>query len=194
MTNTKIISNKYAMPILSVKAKTIVTVVSVALAILLPQLVHMIGISSGSGSALGEILLPMHLPVILAGLVAGPYVGLITGFLAPIISFGITGMPSMVILPFITIELAVYGFLAGAMSNVKINVMSKVLIAQIVGRVVRALAILAAVYIMGNNAVKVSIIWTSIKTGFVGIILQWALIPVVVMMVRKVIDNERSAN
>ena len=189
MTDTKIISNKYTMPILSVKAKTIVTVVSVALAILLPQLVHMIGISLGSGSALGEIILPMHLPVILAGLVAGPYVGLITGFLAPIISFGITGMPGMVMLPFIAIELAVYGFLAGAMSNVKINVMSKVLIAQIV-----ALAILAAVYIMGNNAVKVSIIWTSIKTGFVGIILQWALIPVVVMMVRKVIDNERSAN
>ncbi len=193
MTNTKTISYKYTMPKLSVKAQTIATVVAVAFVILLPQLIHMIGLETGTGSSLGEMLLPMHLPIIMVGFIAGPVVGTISGFLAPLISFVVTGMPGMVMLPFITIELVVYGFASGVIREVKINTFAKVIIVQIVGRLARSLAILAAVYLMGNAVVKTSVIWTSIKTGLVGILLQLVLIPLSVYVIRKAISNERYA-
>lgn len=193
MTNTKTISNKYAMPRLSVKAQTIAIVVAVALAILLPQLVHMIGISVGTGSALGEILLPMHLPVLIVGFIAGPMVGAITGLVAPLISFAITGMPGMIMLPFITIELVVYGFTSGIIRETKINTFVKVFIVQVTGRLVRGLAILAAIYLMGNTVVKANVIWTSIKTGLVGILIQLVVVPLAVFVVRKAMDDEKRA-
>lgn len=191
MTNTKTISYRYTMPKLSVKTKTIATVIAVALAILLPQLIHMIGLETGTGSSLGEMLLPMHLPIIMVGFIAGSVAGAASGFFAPIISFAVTGMPGMVMLPFIAIELAVYGYASGVIRETKINTFVKVIIVQIAGRFVRSLAILAAVYLMGNTVVKASVIWTSIKTGLVGILIQLVVVPLAVFVVRKAVDDEK---
>ena len=62
---------------------------------------------------------------------------------------------------------------------------SKVVIAQIAGRAVRAVAILAAVYLLGNESVRVASVWTSIATGLFGIALQWALLPLIVYRVEN---------
>ena len=56
----------------------------------------------------------------------------------------------------------------------------KVLLAQITGRMIRAAAILVAVYGLGSESVPLASIWMSIGTGIYGIILQWALLPVIV--------------
>ena len=194
MTKTKTMTNAmkqaWTMPCLSLKAKTMATIVALVAAVALPQFLHTIGLITGKGSALGEILLPMHLPILLVGLFAGPYAGFIAGVLAPIISYLLTGMPAMAMLPFITIEVAVYGFSAGLFRNVKMPTFGKVLLAQILGRAVRAVAILAAVYVLGNTIIKPAIILTSIKTGFAGIVLQWILIVVVVYLVQKASEKE----
>ncbi len=194
MTKTKTMTNAmkqaWTMPCLSLKAKTMATIVAVVAAVALPQFLHTIGLITGKGSALGEILLPMHLPILLVGLFAGPYAGFIAGVLAPIISYLLTGMPAMAMLPFITIEVAVYGFSAGLFRNVKMPTFGKVLLAQILGRAVRAVAILAAVYVLGNTIIKPAIILTSIKTGFAGIVLQWILIVAVVYLVQKASEKE----
>ena len=176
-------TNSYAKPKLSVKTQTLATVGAVAAAVILPQLFHLIGAVSGLGTAPGETFLPMHLPIILAGLIAGPYVGAIAGVLSPLISFALTGMPGVAMLPFMMIELCVYGLSSGLLRNVNLPTIVKVLIAQAAGRGVRAIAILIAAYAFGNTAVPVAVIWNSIVAGIFGIVLQWALIPLIVYRV-----------
>lgn len=170
---------------LSVKTQTLATLGAVAGAVILPQLFHLMGALSGLGTSLGETFLPMHLPIILAGLLAGPYVGAIAGVLSPLISFVLTGMPGVAMLPFMMLELCVYGLSAGILRSVRMPVILKVLASQVAGRAVRAAAILIAVYAFGSSAVPVAVIWNSIATGIFGLALQWALIPLVVYRVEN---------
>lgn len=176
-------------PHLSVKAQTLWTIGAVVGAVALPQLFHLMGAVSGLGTKLGEVFLPMHLPIILAGLLAGPYAGAIAGFLSPLVSFALSGMPSAAMLPFMMIELCVYGLASGLLRNVKLPVIGKVLIAQISGRLVRAAALLFAVYALGNDSVKLSVIWTSIASGIFGLALQWVLIPLIVFRAENGSEN-----
>lgn len=175
----------YAKKQLSVKAQALYTIGAVIAAVALPQIFHVMGAVSGLGTALGETFLPMHLPIILVGLLAGPYAGAVSGVLAPLISFGLTGMPSAAMLPFMMIELGVYGLTSGLLRNVRMPAIAKVLITQVSGRAVRAAAILIAVYAFNSAAVPVAVIWNSILTGIFGIVLQWALIPLIVYRLEK---------
>ena len=175
----------YAKQKLSIKTQTLAAIGAVASAVILPQLFHLMGAISGTGTALGETFLPMHLPIILAGLLAGPYVGAVSGLLAPLLSFALTGMPTLAMLPFMMIELCVYGLTAGLLWNTKMPTIAKVALTQVAGRGVRAVAILLAVYAFGSNAIPVAIIWNSIAAGVFGLALQWALIPLVVYRVKN---------
>lgn len=161
----------------SVRVQTAATALAVVAAVALPQCFHAVGAVSGLGTALGETFLPMHLPVLMVGLLAGPWAGLATGALAPAVSFALSGMPMAAMLPFMIIELAGYGLVAGLLRGTAMPTIAKVLVAQVAGRAVRALAVLVAVFALGNSAVAVASIWMSVVTGLPGLILQWALIP-----------------
>ena len=163
----------------SLKAKTVITVITVALAVILPQILHL-----AAGKALGEIWLPMHLPVILAGFIAGPVVGAVAGTLSPVVSFLISGMPSAVLLPFMAIELFGYGFSAGLISKTKIPTVLQVLSVQVTGRLIRAAAILIAVFGF-NYSLNPMMILTSIKTGICGIVLQLVVIPLALYTIKR---------
>ncbi len=158
----------------------LISVGAVTLAVALPQFFHLLGGWLGVQTALGEMLLPMHLPVMLAGLWGGPVAGLLAGLVSPIISFGLTNMPVAAMVPFMTVELAGYGLTAGLLSRHKMPVLGKVLLTQVAGRVARAVVLLVAVYGFDVSKPAVSIIWTSISAGLAGILLQWALIPLLV--------------
>jgi hypothetical protein len=175
---------------LSLKIQALAALAAIAGAVALPQLLHVLGALSGAGTAFGEILLPMHLPVIFCGLIAGPAAGALAGFFSPIISFMLTGMPKAGMLPFMVIELLSYGLIAGLLRKNKINTLIKVLITQVGGRAVRAAAILFCTYIIGRSAVPVSIIWSSIITGGIGILMQWCLIPLTVFFTENYKKNE----
>lgn len=172
-------------PKLSVKVQALAALTAIVSAVALPQLFHAMGAISGLGTALGETFLPMHLPVMLVGLLAGPYAGAIAGFLSPLISFALSGMPSAVMLPFMMIELLVYGLSAGLLRKVQLPTLAKVLTIQIAGRAIRAGAILLSVYAFGNQAVNVAVIWKSIPAGIFGIVLQLVLIPLIVYRVES---------
>lgn len=160
-----------------IKTKTLTVAAAIAAAVALPQAFHAVGAVSGLGSALGSAFLPMHLPVFLAGLLAGPIAGTIAGILSPAASFSISGMPAAIMLPYMMIELAAYGLVSGLLRKVKIPVFCKLLSAQIIGRILRAAALLIAVYGFGSQAVTAAQAWNVIITGLPGILLQWALIP-----------------
>ena len=184
MTDTNGMTGGRALVCATWKSKTFAGLLAVAGALALPQLVHWLGAVSGMGSALGETFLPMHLAVILAGLFAGPLVGLAAGAISPAVSFLLSGMPAAAVLPFMTVELAGYGLAAGLLASVRMPAFFKLLIAQVAGRALRSAAVLIAFYGFGGG-LPVSSIWTSIVTGLPGIVLQWALVPLIVFWVER---------
>ncbi len=169
----------------SLKLQVIATLAGICAAVVVPQLLHAIGAVTGLNTALGETFLPMHLPIILVGLMAGPYAGALAGLFGPLVSHLTTGMPLVTMLPFMMLELCIYGLTAGLLRNVRMYTVAKVLLVQIAGRAVRAVAILCSVYVLSNQAIGVSVIWKSIATGVPGLILQWTLLPVIVYMIEK---------
>ena len=84
----------------------------IALALVLPMAFHLTGVPQP-----GQVFLPMHIPVLLGGFVLGPVFGFFVGLFSPIISSVLTGMPAVGRLPFMMIELAVYGLVSGLMYN-----------------------------------------------------------------------------
>ncbi|MBQ3085381.1 MAG: ECF transporter S component [Clostridia bacterium] len=179
--NTKILVR----PKLSVKLQVLATFIAVAAAVALPQACHLIGHATGTGTGLGEMLLPMHLPVLLVGLLAGPYAGAAAGALSPLVSFALTAMPGAAMLPFMVIELCAYGLIIGLVHGAKMPTLAKVLIAQVGGRAVRAVALLIAVYALGISNVGVATIWMSIPAGILGIAIQLVILPAVMAFVQR---------
>ena len=172
----------------AIKTKTLTVFFAVICAVALPQVFHILGAVSGFGAMPGATFLPMHIPVLVAGLLGGPVVGLLAGLISPALSFGftsaigITAMPASFMLPFMTLELAGYGFVTGMLCKAKTPVILNLIIAQLAGRAVRAVAVLTAVYIIGMNnpAASVSTIWETVRVGLPGIMLQWAIIPLII--------------
>jgi hypothetical protein len=169
-----------------IRAKMLTMVLGIAAAVALPQVFHLIGILSGTGAVAGTIFLPMHIPVFIVGLLAGPAVGLVAGAISPIISFAISGMPTAAMLPFMIVELAGYGLTAGLFVNKKMPMISKLFLAQIGGRVLRAIFTLFAIYALSNQTVKVIQVWNAVKTGLPGILLQLTIIPLLLHRIEGV--------
>ncbi|MCL2077970.1 MAG: ECF transporter S component [Oscillospiraceae bacterium] len=184
--------NTIALNKTTIKTKTLITLAAIVSAVALPQLFHIAGAVSGiGGGATGAAFLPMQIPVILAGLLAGPVAGLLAGFLSPLVSFGISGMPVAAMLPFIILELAAYGLVAGLLGKTNSPVIFKLLLVQIVGRLVRISAVFIAVYLLGNQLGSVDSLWGFIIAGVPGILFQWALIPLILYRVK---DNKYLKN
>ena len=80
-------------------------------------------------------------------------------------------------LPFMTVELAVYGLFAGLLTKTNLPTLLQVALTQVVGRVARAAVLAAAIYGFGFDRLPISIVWTSISAGVAGIVIQWAVLP-----------------
>ena len=168
----------------NVVKKSLVTAITVTVAVALPWLCHLLGGQFGWGTGLGEMLLPMHLPVMLAGIFGGPAVGLLCGVVSPLVSFALTGMPLPAMLPFMMVELAVYGLTAGLLRRNHLPAFVNLLLVQVAGRLARAVVLAVAVYGFGFDRLPISLIWTSIAAGLAGILIQWAVLPPVWRRVR----------
>jgi len=164
---------------ISVKVQAFATVLAIAGAVTVPYAFHAAGAALGLGSSLGAAFLPMHIPVILAAFLAGPLVGAAAGLMGPAAAYLISGMPELSLLPFMMIELCAYGICAGLLMNVKAPDIVKLLIVMTAGRLVKAAAILIAVYVLGIETIGLSNVVLSIKEGCPGIILQLILIPII---------------
>ncbi len=173
---------------LSVKTQTVGALIALVSAVALPQLIHLMGSHTGVGSSIGEMLLPMHLPVILAGLLCGPYAAGIAGVLSPILSFLLTGMPAADMLPFMAIELCAYGFFAGVLRDIRMPTVLKVLAVQLIGRAVKAVAILIGFFCF-SSTVNPFVIVTSTMAGWAGILIQLSVITLVMFLIKRA-DNE----
>ena len=150
----------------------LLTVIS---AVALPQILHTAGVYFGVGALLGQMLLPMYLPVMIIGFQRGIAPGAVAGFLAPIISFYMTGMPAAAILPYITVELVATGALAGAFAGFRIFPLFRVLSVQLAAKAVR-LAVLASVQLYSSGTVVASALFAGILTSHPGVVIQLVLL------------------
>lgn len=173
---------------LSVKKQTIGAFIALISAVVLPQIVHIIGKTSGIGTSLGVFLSPMHFPIIIMGFLAGPYAAGTAGLLSPLISSALTDMPSGISLPFMMIELCAYGIFAGVIRNVKIPLTAKVLIVQIAGRLIRFGAVAVGFYVFSTYVQPE--FFSSIKKTLFGIILQVIIIPLAVYRLKDTIESD----
>lgn len=164
--------------------KTVAVLLAVASAVILPQAAHLLGAALGAGSGVGEMFLPMQLPVLFIGALTGPWAGFAAGVLSPLVSHLLTGMPVSVMLPFLMIELGVYGLTAGWMRNKLCKPLVRVVAAQIAGRAARSLAVIGAVILLGSK-LPISASWTYITAGVWGIAIQLLILPVLLTLAEK---------
>lgn len=153
-----------------------------ALGMILPQVFHLFGAQNA-----GMVFLPMHIPVLLAGLLLGPFYGGLIGALAPVLSSIFFAMPPLPKLPFMVIELIVYGIVAGFFAKRKFNVYLSLVLAQIAGRLAAALSLAIAFYLFHLDVAAPISVWASLITGIPGIIIQLILIPSMVIMIRRAV-------
>lgn len=172
--------------------KSIVAVSLVALAVLLPQIVHL-----AAGQAGGVTWLPMYLPVLLAGCLLGTSWGLAVGVASPLVSFALTSlwgsaMPASARLPFMIAELAVFAAVSGLFSkNIFKNglfAFAATALAIVCGR---AVFMLSVIIFQSVAPFTPALVWSQIQSGLAGAAAQAVLVPLVVMAVRRLMlkDN-----
>ena len=171
--------------------KTLVSAGLIALAVILPQLVHL-----ALGQPGGVQWLPMYLPVLIGGCLLGTKWGLAVGALSPLVSFLITSamgnpMPMAARLPFMMAELAVFALVSGLFTK-KISdnglwAFPAVILAQVTGRA----AFLGLIALTQSfTQFTVPMIWSQIQTGFIGLAVQAVLVPVIIIVLRKLMVKD----
>lgn len=150
---------------------------SVISAVALPQIFHYFGIISGNGGSFGQMFLPMYLPVLILAFRTNALLGVISGILSPIISFSLTAMPNTDMLPYITIELVCFGLFAGLLADKRWNPFVKILLVQILSRIVRIAATLIIVSFVQSAVITSTVIFNTVITAIPGYILQLLVVP-----------------
>ena len=134
----------------------------------------------------------MHIPPLLAGFLLGPASGIIVGVLAPGLSHLLTGMPPTYAVPLMSLELPMYGLIAGlAYKRLGINVYISLILAMIVGRIMFGLGLLGlGLFIdLPYSAAKFFSTGGAIVSGLPGIAVQIVAIPIIVAALKRFYDS-----
>lgn len=171
--------------------KSVVAVAVVALAVVLPELVHM-----SAGAAGGATWLPMYIPVILGGALLGPVWGLAVGISSPVVSFMITSamgspMPALTRLPYMIAELAVFAAVTGLFSKAilknKALAFPAVIAAAIAGR---GVFLLTALLFESVSPISFAAALAQVESGIYGVVLQVVVLPIVIAGIAYLMSGE----
>ena len=162
--------------------KMVFGAVCIAFGLVLPVVFHLFG-------AAGAVFLPMHIPVLLAGFCLGRRGGVLVGVLTPFLSSMLTSMPPLFpVMPIMVVELSVYGLAAGYFyQSLKMNTYAALALTLTCGRIA---AMLGAFLLMTVLKVKLSpliYVTGALITGLPGIIIQFLVMPILVMSLEKII-------
>lgn len=172
-------TNRLAEILSSRKAKYIVgTVLLSGIGIALPRIFHVL-----AGSTAGATFLPMHIAVLIAALVFGIRSATVVLGSSIIFSYLLTGMPSLARLPYMLIELIIYGILLSVF-NKKFNSYISLIATIILGRVLYAGILFVAINVLGLPTYGISVI-QSIQTGLPGIAIQLLCVPFIAKAIKK---------
>lgn len=172
-------SNSFADVLSSAKEKYIIgTVLFSGLGIAIPRIFHLL-----IGSSAGVTFLPMHLMVLISALTFGCLSASIVAGSSVVFSYLLTGMPALVRMPYMLIELVIYGILLG-LFNKKFNSYISLILTMIIGRILYAGFLFTATNIFGFNGYGISVI-QSVISGIPGLIIQIAIVPLTAMLIKK---------
>lgn len=156
----------------------------IAIGIVLPFL-------TAGNPQLGNMFLPMHLPVLVAGYVVGWPLGLLVGFITPLLRSVMFGAPPLIPIALsMAFELAAFGAATGffyrLLPKKKINIYVTLVIAMVVGRVVSALANMTLLGFGLRESYNFQIFLAgAFVNAWPGLILQIILVPVLVFALQK---------
>lgn len=157
--------------------------VCLALCMVLPFL-------TGQIPQIGSALSPMHIPVLLAGFLCGPWWAAAVGAVAPLLRFALFGMPP--IFPTgvaMCFELAGYGLVSGLLyrklPKKAVNVYVSLLTAMLEGRVIWGIVRVLLSGVAGEPFTWAAFMAGAFVNAVPGIIVHIALIPVIVLALRK---------
>jgi niacin transporter len=155
----------------------------IAAALFLPALFHWLSLPA-------LVFLPMFWTVMLAGLVYGWKAGLLAGLVSPVFATLISGMPPAFILPAMTAEVALYGFVVGILrERAKLNAVVSIFGAILIGRGALVALLLATTSIPFDT-----IIGARIVPGLVGQGLQIVLLPVLATALSRALKDTPSGD
>ena len=172
----------------------ILTATFVALAVAVPWVFHQFHLA-------GPTFLPMHIFVLIAGLLFGWRAGLIVGLFTPMVSYFISSMPVLNVLPQIVIELSAYGLIAGILrEKYNLRTIWSLLGALLGGRLALLLAI-SVIYLvagqsyspLGQEVSPFASVWSTVKQGWPGILIQLISIPIIIGLVEKFATEKAKA-
>ena len=163
----------------STMAKYIIgTILLSGIGVALPRIFHVL-----AGSSAGTTFLPMHIAVLIAALTFGVISASIVAGSSIVFSFLLTGMPAITRLPYMLIELVIYAVLLGLL-NKRFNSYVSLVATIILGRVLYAGVLFAAVNVFGLQAYGISVM-QSVQAGWIGIVLQLVCVPFIEKQIKK---------
>lgn len=149
----------------------------------------------------GATYLPMHYFVLLGGLLFGWRAGLIIGLFTPLVSYGLSGMPALPVLPQIVVELSFYGLTAGILrEKLHLRVFWALSGAMLVGRLALLLTVsIISIFATVNSPVGVAAnplaaVWTTIKQGWPGIVIQLSCLSLITVLLEKILNRTKLEN
>ena len=149
----------------------------------------------------GPTFLPMHIFVLTAGLLFGWRAGLVVGLFTPLTSYTLSGMPGLLILPQVVIELTAYGLIAGILrEKLNLRVMWSLLGAMVIGRLVLFVTICVVSLVSGESYSTLGLesnpflaLWSTTRQSWPGIVIHIVCIPAIVFLTEKyVVKNTTS--
>lgn len=135
-----------------------------------------------------QLFLPIHVPVLLAGFLIGPGGGLIVGLLAPTAAQLFNGISTTGIIPLASLELSLFGLIAGlAYCRLRLNIFIALLAAIVIGRLMFGLGlyVLSMFTTLPYTATQYFSAAGPLVYGLPGIVIQFVLIPVIVASLRR---------
>jgi riboflavin transporter FmnP len=149
---------------------------------------------TGQIPQVGNMLSPMHIPVLLCGFICGPLWGGIIGFIAPALRFLIFGAPPIMPIGIsMMFELATYGIVAGLLykknRGKKIAIYFNLILAMIGGRVIWGSVMQILSMQIGFDFTWEIYAMQAFVTALPGIIVHILLIPPIIILMEKRIQN-----
>ena len=160
-------------------------------AALLLALAYVMPFLTGQIPQIGSMLCPMHFPVLLCGFFCGGGMGFLVGLIAPLLRSAMFGMPPMFpVAVCMAFEMAVYGLVAGMLyrrlPKKKGSIYLALVSAMILGRIVWGMVML---FIIGADFGMEAFLAGAVTTALPGILLQLLLIPMIVILLEKYVEQ-----
>lgn len=172
--------------------KSLISLGIIAMAVVSPMIFHM-----AFGASSGVKLLPMYLPVLLGGIILGVKYGVAVGVLSPLVSYLITSlygspMPALARLPFMMVELGVFGLVSGMFANKifknSLYIIPTVVLAFIIGRG----SFLGLVALFGKYTnLSFDMVLKQVLAGYPGMLILFTVCPLISLLLKKLLKSAK---